>query len=345
MSAIALRSPDAEGRMFWCINSKLDATALNTAEVAIHRYRDNAYKSFGAALPVCGFNFPQAEIDRLQYLEPNIQATVENCVQASHQRIPAPLLRVLLEKRFDITVLINSRGGGVSVQRMFSQYMNRIAGSEGIETLATSVAASAAHVLFSQGKERLSYPSTQFLLHRPTFVQADFSERAAQLKVPEKDIVAAYEWWVHNEVDPLYDAELASITLPQRQQMTALFEQEKEPVTLERKVKYSGADAPGFITQYLQEDIPLHTQLAQRYGVPVHPAQFHTDPVARFAVLSQIGRRLQRSEVASMGVQVYIEQGKWRIQGDFDNNADGATVLHHVTEAIKEVGAELGIEL
>lgn len=305
--------------MFWFIESKIDQSAVNTADVAVHRYFDGQFYSFGQGMSVCGFGVPEQEKARMRLLEPNIDDTVRNLTSDATQRIPPPLLQALLTHRFDVTVLLNSSGGGVSLQRMFSRYADSVAASGGIETVAPALACSAGLALFEQGKRRLAYPTTQFMIHRPG-THTGFEALASRFQVTVDAVRAQYDAWVRDVADPIYDRILQSISEPKRNAMAALFEAGKDDLSHERKVFFSGANAPGFVTEYLDEITPLHSQLSERYELNVDPQRFHQDPFARFVVTSEVDRRLQsHPQTRQLGIHMFLDQGRWRMQGGNGN--------------------------
>lgn len=329
----APRSSDAEGRMFWFLGSSIDNDMMNNSSIAIHRYSTGEYKDFGPLMMGSSLAFPESEIEDLQYSEEDVKASIQHCIENSRKSIPSPLLDAMHNRKFDITVLLKSKGGSVLLERMFKHYFDKVSASSGIETLASSQAFSAGHALFAQGERRLAYPSTKLMIHRPISKKSP-ADIAKNLGVSEQAVLDGQKHWVENIADPEYDHVLSQISEPSRGAMADLFNQEKEPTTLERKIHYKAKDAPGFITQYLDEDTPLRKQLENRYGIPINPNQYGTSRLAEFAVLSEAERKLQKSEVAQYDIQLNVEGGKIRVRGDFDNQTDNTLVGKNVNAAV-----------
>ncbi len=327
----APRSSDSQGRLFFCVNTRMDGDVFNHGEMVLHDYSTNQLTQFSKAMGVAAMRFPEKIIERFQHLEPTIAHTIAE-VRRQAGSLPGDQLRTLLDEKFDVTVLLKSRGGGAAIAAMFNQYLDTVVGQEGIETVGCSAIASAAHTMFAHGKRRLALPSTKLMMHRAG--HRNVANVGAQQRSPEAE--GAVQKWIAEVDDPAFERVLLSIQEPERSKMAHLFEREKEPWTAERRINYKAEDAPGFVTAYLDENLPIHVQLSQRYGVPIPLAQFERYAIAEFAMLSEIERDIEKSRFADKDILLSVAEGRLRMRGSFDNQIDGPHIMKLIEHSLSQ---------
>lgn len=229
----APKSSDAEGRLFFCVNSRMGEEVFNNGQMVLHDYSTDKLSQFSQAMGITAMCAPEKIVERFKGIEPKIADIIATLhQQIASVGIPTDLLNKLLHGKFDVTVLLKSRGGGTSVAAIFNQYFDSVVAQEGVETVACSTAHSAAHTVFAHGKRRIALPSTAFMMHRSARegVSRDaIGQSPSSVTEPIRKFITEVD-------DPAIERVLLSIQEPHRSRIAHVFEKDKDSLASERRI-------------------------------------------------------------------------------------------------------------
>ena len=320
----APRSPDAYGRLFVCINNPVTDASTNHDELILHNYERDSIDQYKTVLGITAHSAPDHFVETLQGVEPNIALQIKTMREAVAD-MPGELMRKLLHEKFDVTVLIRSTGGGTALAALYNHYFDTVVAREWVETVASTDALSAGLTLFAHGKRRLAFPNTKFMIHR----SGKEKQYGATLTEPHKK-------WVTEVEDPAIDRVLESIREPQRSKLADLFSKERENPAAERRIDFIGRDVPGFVTAYLDEQIPVSKQLEHRYGVTVPMNLYLQYGLSEFALLAQMDRDLSRSQYAQYGIRPVVRNGKLGMDMGVHPGDQLPAILQFLNKSLRE---------
>lgn len=320
----APRSPDADGRLFACINNPVTDASTNHDELILHDYKSNHVDQYKAVLGITAHSASDNFIEKLQGVEPNVAMQIKTMREAV-ANMPGELMRKLLHGKFDVTVLIRSTGGGTALAALYNNYFDSVVAKEGIETIASTDALSAGLTLFAHGERRLAFPGTKFMIHR-----------SGKEKQYNSIITEPHRKWVTEVEDPAIDRVLESVREPHRAQLANLFAKDRENLAAERRIEFTGQDAPGFVTAYLDEKIPVSQQLEHRYGVQIPMKQYLQYGLSEFALLAQLDRDISQSPYAHYGLRPVVRNGKLGMDMAVHPGDQLPTVGKFLNESVRE---------